>query len=167
MSKAQQIQAVAVSEGMAKFCDLVLRGTPPAEAAALAGYARPAETAAALVRHPNVRKALAEGAAAMLECELVPLSLKVARAILEDTEPKAVAVRAKLALGLLDRAAKTQAQADDPAQELAKLTTDQLAQLVARGLAAQEREAQTLDVTPRVVRGDSLAQSERPADTEA
>lgn len=158
MSKATTVQAVAVSEGMAVFCHHVLQGVDPAEAAQLAGYARPAETAAALIRHPQVRKALAEGAAAMLECELVPLSLKVAREILNDDNPKAVAVRAKLVLGVLDRAAKNAKAADDPARKLAELSTDELAQLVARGMAAEAQEARTIDVTPHVAR------SEGPAD---
>jgi hypothetical protein len=93
---------------------------------------------------------LTEGAAIMLECDLVPLSLRVCRDILTDDEPKAVAVRGKLAVAILDRAAKNSAQAEDPAQALAKMTTDQLAALVARGMAAEAQEASIIDVTPRV-----------------
>jgi hypothetical protein len=98
---------------------------------------------------------LAEGAAAMLECELVPLSLKVARDILTDDNPKAVAVRAKLVLGVLDRAAKNAKAADDPGRKLSELSTDELAQLVARGMAAEAQDARTIDVTPIVARNEA------------
>lgn len=161
------IKAVAVSEGMAVFCSAVLAGASPGEAARKAGYSDPAVTGQVLIRHPQVRKALAEGAAAMIECELVPLSLKVARDILKDTEPKAVAVRAKLALGLLDRAAKNAAGSEDPAQALTKLSTEQLAALVAKGMAAEAAEARTVDVTPRILRTVGPAVDESLADTEA
>jgi hypothetical protein len=92
---------------------------------------------------------LTEGTAARIECELVPLSLKVARDILEDTNPKAVAVRAKLAVAMLDRAAKNAQAETDPAKELAKMSLDELANLVAKGREAAALEARTLDVTPR------------------
>ncbi len=93
----------------------------------------------------------------MLECELVPMSLKVAREILLDTEPKAVAVRAKLALGLIDRAAKNREAAEDPAKALAAMTTAELAQFVAKGMQAEALEAQTIDVTPVVLPADAKA----------
>ena len=87
-----------------------------------------------------------------MQCDLVPRSLQVIRDILDDDEPKAVAVRAKLAVAVLDRAAKDQERDEDPTRRLAELSTEQLAKLVADGLAAQEREASTIDVTPRVAR---------------
>jgi phage terminase small subunit len=137
-----------LADGMARFVGRLLEGDSPTQAARVAGYAEPTNTGAALIRHPLVRKALADAAAAQIECELVPLSLKVAREILEDTEPKAVAVRAKLALGLLDRAAKNRQTDEDPSKALSKMSNDELAALVAKGLAAEAQEAQTINITP-------------------
>lgn len=153
---------IAVTDSMSRFCAELLAGHSPGSAAILAGYPEPEAAALVLMRHPSVRKALAEGAAAMIQCELVPLSLRVTRDILEDTNPKAVAVRAKLAIAVLDRAAKdTEAREEaDPARALAKMTNDQLAELVAKGLEAQAQEAHTIDVTPRTGRNDNLAKDE-------
>jgi hypothetical protein len=140
---------ILVTDKMGAFCARLLEGTPPTRAATLAGYDDPKAAAAVLLRHPQVRKALTEGTAARIECELVPLSLKVARDILEDTNPKAVAVRAKLAVAMLDRAAKNAQAEADPAKELAKMSLDELAALVAKGREAVALEARTVDVTPR------------------
>jgi hypothetical protein len=115
--------ALAISERVAMFCEHVLAGHDPEKAARLAGYKSPAATARALLSHPQVRRALREGAEGFLLADLAPVALSVMRDILTDQNPRAVAVRAKLAVAVYDRATRA-------------------------GDAAQE--ARTLDVTPRV-----------------
>ena len=131
------------------FCEHVLAGHDPEKAARLAGYKSPGPTSRALLSHPQVRRALREGAEGFLLSDLAPVSLRVMRDILTDTNPRAVAVRAKLAVAVYDRATRTGEAADPAAARLAQLTTDELAELVAKGMAAEAQEARTIDVTPR------------------
>jgi hypothetical protein len=138
--------ALAVSERVAVFCDHLIAGDLPEIAARLAGYEEPRRAAQALLAHPQVRKTLADAATGVLLSELVPLSLRVIRQVLEDNNPKAAGHRAKLAVAVYDRAVGHYALpgADgDPGQALAQLTTEQLAALVTRGL-----DASLVDVTP-------------------
>jgi hypothetical protein len=142
---------LVVSERAALFCTHIIAGQEPEAAARLAGYANAKSTAAALVAHPQVRKALREGAEGLLLSELVPVSLRVMRDLLTDADPKAAAVRGKLAVAIYDRATRGPGGEGDPAaRALAQLTTEQLADLVARGVAAEAQEARTINVTPRV-----------------
>lgn len=152
--QSQAVAAIELAEAWATMIHHMIDGATPADAAALAGFAQPAQVARVLVRDPRFRKALADAAQARIECDLLPLSLKVSRDILTDTNPKAVAVRAKLALGIMDRAAKDRAKEEDPTAELHKLSAEQLAQLVAKGIEAEAAEARTVDVTPTNRRND-------------
>jgi hypothetical protein len=142
--------AIAVSERAAVFCQHVISGHPPPEAAKLAGYKNPVSTAQAMMAHPQIRRALREGAEGFLLSDLLPASLRVMGDLLADDDPKAAAVRGKLSVAIFDRATRAGPPGEDATRALAQLTTDQLAELVARGAAAQVQEANTLDVTPRV-----------------
>lgn len=158
--------ALAVSERAAIFCQHVIAGQDPEAAARLAGYANPKTTARALVAHPQIRRALREGAEGFLLSDLAPASLRVMRDLLADTDPKAAAVRGKLAVAIYDRATRGSAGDQlDPARALAQLTTEQLAELVARGAAAEAQEARTIDVTPRVT--PARAPEDAPAEESA
>lgn len=141
--------AVAVPERVALFCQYLLAGSDPPDAAKLAGYKNPRTTSRALLSHPQVRRALREGAEGFLLADLTPIALRIMRDILTDTNPRAVAVRAKLAVAVYDRATRASDAADPAAARLAQLTTEQLAELVARGAAAEAQERATIDVTPR------------------
>src|SRR5689334_6483950 len=92
----------ALPSNWAVFVERVTLGDDPALAAKVLGYENPKQAAVALLRHPQVRKALATAAEARLEGVSVPLALDTIDEILRDqSAPKAV--RAKLALGVLDR----------------------------------------------------------------
>lgn len=86
----------------AAFVESVAVGMSPTEAAKRLGFERPASMASALMQLPDVRMALVAATEARLEGVLAPLAAQVAEEILlDDGAPKAV--RAKLALGILDR----------------------------------------------------------------
>jgi len=89
----------------AAFADAVAGGQTPEEAAkALNLPGDPKRTAAALMRHPSVRQALTEASNAELMSSGLHLAWGVVREILSDRCPKAKAVRAKLAIAVIDRA---------------------------------------------------------------
>lgn len=139
--------ARALPPNWATFVDQVTLGAKPTEAAKLLGYATPRETAAALLRHPQVRKALAVAVEARLEGVAVPLALETIEEILADqTAPKAV--RAKLAVAVLNR---SQPKNDQPApggKPLADMTPRELEQLVAQLGESGARPGEMRDITP-------------------
>lgn len=136
----------ALPANWARFIDSVLIGTNPADAARALGFSNPAMAAAELLRTPQVRKALVAAGAARLECEGLPLALDVVNEILTDRDPKARAVRAKLAVAVLDRVLgkPEKEQAPNPAD----MSRDQLHQLVAQLQASGVRPGEMLNVTP-------------------
>lgn len=132
------------------FVDLVALGHDPADAASSCGYATPKAAAAALLRHPQVRKALAASALARLEGVSLPLALDTVDEILRDKDaPKAV--RAKLALGIVDRLIKKEggdAAAGGSTINLADMNARQLENLVAQLAQSGVRPGEMRDVTP-------------------
>lgn len=129
----------------ATFVDQVLLGAEPADAAKLCGYASPRAASLALMRHPQVRKALATAAETRLECEAVPLALDVVAEILKDRDPKARAVRAKLAIAVLDRVRSKEDKAGVVGKDLSNMTLRELEQFIAQVGA---RPGEMRDVTP-------------------
>lgn len=137
---------LALPADWATFVDRVALGSDPTDVAAALGYEGPKRAAADLMRHPQVRKALLEATEARLEGVLLPLALDAATAILQDTDaPKAV--RAKLALGIIDRVRKKPDK--DQAVNPSDLGKDQLQQLVAQLQASGIRPGEMLNVTPK------------------
>ena len=147
-------QALALPPQWALFVDRVTLGHDPTDAAALAGYEDSRRAAATLMRHPTVRMALVQAAQARLEGRALPMALDTIESILGDeTAPRAV--RAKLAVAVLDRALAAkggpQDQASKGGKALQDMTLDELAQVVRSLESAQELASQTLDVTPEVI----------------
>lgn len=132
-------------DGWTRFVTEVASGVDPTDAAKALGFPNAAAIASELLRRPDVRKALAQAAEAMLECEAVPLALGVVREILTDRDPKARAVRAKLAVAVLDR---TKPKEDKPPADPAQMDATQLEQLVAQLQGLGVRPGQMLDITP-------------------
>ena len=146
-------QALALPPQWAVFVDRVTLGMDPGDAAALAGYEDSRRAAATLMRHPAIRKALVTAAQARLEGKALPMALDTIESILADvTAPRAV--RAKLALGVLDRAMVARndrsGEAAKEGKSLQDMTLDELAQVVRSLESAQELASQTLDVTPHI-----------------
>lgn len=143
-------QPIALPNNWAAFVDMVALGNDPADVAASCGYANPKAAAAALLRHPQVRKALAASAMARLEGVSLPLALDTVDEILQDkTAPKAV--RAKLALGIVDRLVKKEgadAAAGASGKTLASMTARELEQAIAQLQASGVRPGEMRDVTP-------------------
>jgi hypothetical protein len=133
-------------DGWTRFVTDVAEGMDPADAAKALGFPNPAAVAAELLRRPDVRKALAQTTEAMLECEAVPLALGVVREILTDRDPKARAVRAKLAIAVLDRTKSKDEKA--PPADPAQMDATQLEQLVAQLQGLGVRPGQMLNITP-------------------
>lgn len=101
------------------------------------------------MRHPQVRKALLASAEARLEGVSLPLALDTVDEILQDqSAPKAV--RAKLALGIVDRLVKKRdaGEASASGKQLADMTPRELEQLVAQLGASGILPGQMRDVTP-------------------
>lgn len=139
----------ALPPNWALFVEQLTLGADPTSAAELLGYENPKRVAVALLKHPQVRKALASAAEARLEGVSVPLALDTIDEILADKEaPKAV--RAKLALGVLDRVRpKGEAPGGAGGKSLADMTPRELEQLVAQLGASGLRPGEMRDVTPR------------------
>lgn len=137
----------------AAFVDAVALGQDPTTAADALGYANARETGLALIRHPQVRKALAAASLARLEGVSLPLALDTVDEILRDqSAPKAV--RAKLALGIVDRLIKKEggdASAGASGKNLADMTVRELEQLIAQSGALP---GEMRDVTPEAIRTD-------------
>lgn len=96
---------------------------------------------------PLVRKALVAAAEARLEGVAAPLALKVVEEILQDADaPKAV--KAKLALGVLDRVRGKDEKGQAGHKTLQDMTVAELASHVRRLEELQAGEANLLDVTP-------------------
>ena len=135
------------------FVDAVALGQDPTTAADALSYADARQTGLALIRHPQVRKALAAASLARLEGVSLPLALDTVDEILRDqTAPKAV--RAKLALGIVDRLIKKEggdAAAGASGKNLADMTVRELEQLIAQSGA---RPGEMRDITPRDIVDD-------------
>lgn len=134
--------------GWQTFVDRVALGASGVDAARAVGWQDPADTAAALLSHPTVRKALAQACQVRLEGRSVPLALDTIDEILQDkTAPKAV--RAKLALGVVDRLVKRQAIEGGPeGKPLASMTIRELEQAIAQLSQNGTVPGQMRDVTP-------------------
>jgi hypothetical protein len=132
----------------ARFVEQVTLGAAPGEAAKAMGWESPQQVATSLMRHPEVRKALAAASLARLEGVSLPLALDTVDEILRDKDaPKAV--RAKLALGIVDRLIKKEgadAAAAGGTKDLNAMTVRELEQLLAQ---SGVRAGQMLDITPR------------------
>lgn len=141
--------AIALPSNWASFVDQVTLGGDPIKAAEFLGFDNPRAAAAALLRHPTVRKALATAAEARLEGVCVPLALDTIEEILKDaTAPKAV--RAKLALGVMDRVrAKEDKTLAAGGKSLADMTARELEQLMAQLAESGVRPGEMRDVTPK------------------
>lgn len=129
------------------FVDALVNGAKPRKAAAMAGFTDTAHTAPLLMRHPTVRKALVAATQARLEGEAAPLALRTVLEVLSDPEAPG-AVRAKLALGVLDRIQPPKddrAAADKPLHEL---TVSELAALAEQLRSASPPAPQMRNVTP-------------------
>ena len=127
--------------------DMIILGGEPAEAARLLNYSNPKQAAVELLRHPQVRKALVAGAEARLEGRSLPMALDTVEEILADkSAPKAV--RAKLALGIIDRVRPKADKAPDAGKPVGDMSQRELEQLVAQLQASGVRPGQMLDITP-------------------
>jgi hypothetical protein len=130
------------------FVENVCLGADPTLVARDLGLDSPRKAAMTLLRHPTVRKALAEAAEARLYGVSVPLALDTVDEILQDkTAPKSV--RAKLALGVLARAQPKGDAASPPSKNLGDMTPKELEQLVAQLSASGVRPGEMRDVTPK------------------
>lgn len=144
-------EVTALPANWAAFVELVAIGNQsPDAAAAQLGFENPRRVGAALLRHPQVRKALASAALARLEGVSLPLALDTVDEILKDqTAPKAV--RAKLALGIVDRLIKKEggdAAAGGGGKPLADMSLRELDQLVTQLKANGPLPGEMRDVTP-------------------
>lgn len=146
--------SIAAGERWAVFVDRVAAGTPPVDAARLAGYANPDETAQDLLRLPKVRKALAQSIEGRLLSEAAPLALRVALEILGDSGA-AASIRGKMAVAILDRTKDKEPEGPGTGN-LANLSQAQLAAFVAQ-LEAQGAVVVPLDVTPVRTPADAAA----------
>jgi hypothetical protein len=131
----------------AAFAEAVAAGDTPEAAAKSLGFAEPKRTAALLMRAPEVRKALVEATKAFLEGEASILAMDVVREILEDRDPKAKAVRAKMAVAILDRSAPAKAPASPGSKPLHELTVEELMAEASR-LRTLPPGPQMRDITP-------------------
>lgn len=133
----------------AVFVEAVAGGTDPTEAAKTQGYADPKRTGALLLRHPTVRKALIAASQAKLEWRGAQLAWEVIEEIMTDRAPQAKAVRAKMAMALLDRIQppKEERPADD--KPLGELTLTQLRAEVDRLRGSSPLPGEMRDVTPK------------------
>lgn len=136
----------------AVWVDAVVTGTDPVEAARSVGWREPKTTAGILLRHPTVRKALVTAAQVKLEWRGTQLALEVVEEIMTDRDPKAKAVRAKMAIALLDRIKPTADQKPGTEKPIGEMTVDELRQYVAEQRGSAPRPPQMRDVTPG--RGD-------------
>lgn len=118
------------------------------EAAAIeCGYASPKATATALLRHPMVRKALITATQSRLEGEAGPLAVQTIIDVLND-EKAPGAVKAKLALGVLDRIQAPKEDRGLKDKPLSELTPDELRQVIAEMRDSPPAQPQMRDVTP-------------------
>jgi hypothetical protein len=149
MSKTPAVVSLAaLPPSWPAFVDQVALGATPHAAAAALGYASPALTSARLMRLPQIRKALVQAVQGRLEGEAGPLAIQAVLDVLSDPEAPG-AVKAKLALGVLDRikpAPEDRERADKP---LAQLTLAELTSEVERLRQSGQPGAQMRDVTPQ------------------
>lgn len=89
-------------------------------------------------------------AEARLECEAVPLALDAVSELLQDRDPKARAVRAKLAVAILDRTREKADPRESSTLSLADMSMRQLEQLVTQLGASGILPGQMRDVTPDI-----------------
>ena len=131
----------------AAFAEAVACGDTPEAAAKALGFASPKRTAALLMRAPEVRKALVESTKAFIEGDASLLAMDVVREILADRDPKAKAVRAKMAVAILDRAAPAKAPPAPGSKPAHELTLEELMAEAAR-LRNLAPGPQMRDITP-------------------
>lgn len=144
----EQGQRLTAGNRWCIFIDRVCAGTSPRDAAALAGYANPEETAAQLLRLPAIRKALSDAIEGRLLSEAAPVAVHVALSILNDAEAPA-SIRGKMAVAILDRTrAKPDAVAQDAPGSMSGLGQADLERLVAQ-LQASGAVVVPVSVTPR------------------
>ena len=146
----QQLPTLASDDAGARltvFVDRVARGMEPGDAARLAGFTDPDDTAADLLRLPNVRKALQDTLEGRLLSEAAPLAIKVALEILNDDKAPA-SIKGKMAVAVLDRVKGKEAAPGTEGGSLAGLSQKALEQLVAQ-LEASGAVVIPRDVTPR------------------
>jgi len=141
-------QPLTLPPNWAAFAEAVAIGDKPEDAARALGYAEPKRTAAMLMRSPDVRKALVEATKAFLEGDAALLAMDVVREILEDRDPKAKAVRAKMAVAILDRSAPAKAPPAPGDKPLHEMSASELEALAAR-LRSSAGGPQMRDITPR------------------
>ena len=131
----------------AAFAEAVAAGDKPEDAARALGYPDPKRTAALLMRAPDVQKALVEATTAFLKGDAALLAMDVVREILEDRDPKAKAVRAKMAVAILDRSAPAKAPPAPGDKPLHEMSASELEALAAR-LRSSAGGPQMRDITP-------------------
>lgn len=134
MLRTMTTPALTVTElppNWALFVEGVVAGGSPADVAKSLNYAQPTPTSALLLRHPQVRKALVQATQARLEGEAGPLAVKVIMEVLSDDNAPA-AVKAKLALGVMDRIQPPKDERPASDKPLSSMTVSELAEEVAR-----------------------------------
>jgi hypothetical protein len=90
---------------------------------------------------------LAAAAEARLQSEAVPLALQAIEEILRD-EATPAAVKAKLALGVLDRARPPEDKKPDAGKSLNDMTISELESFATRLAASTPGQGEMLNVTP-------------------
>jgi len=142
--------ALIVSElpaNWALFVDCLIARQAPEDAAKACGYDEPKRAGTLLMRHPTVRKALVAATQARLEGEAAPLALQVIMQVLGDPAAPG-AVKAKLALGVLDRIQPPKDERPTGDKPLGDLTLAELADEAARLRGSSPRPPEMRDVTP-------------------
>lgn len=144
-------QALVVTElppNWAAFVDAVAGGADPEATAKSLGYAQPKHTSALLLRHPTVRKALAASAQAWLQWRGGQLAREVVEEIMTDRDPKAKAVRAKMAMAILDRVEPPKEEKGASDKPLGEMKMSELMAEAARLRGSSPLPDQMRDVTP-------------------
>ena len=143
------IRQRSISEQQTEFVHYLVKENKSAtEAARLAGYAHPKQSAYVLTRNPVVVAAMRQARQTTYQGELASLAADTLRGVMIDQDAPAAAKvsAARTALELAGDLGKT---ADDLAQNksLAEMSPDELARLIDRW--EDERSSIAKDVTPQ------------------
>lgn len=140
--------ALALPTNWAAWVDAVTLGDDPVDAAKALGYANPRQVAAALLRMPNVRKALVAASEAYLVSRAAPLAMRVVEEILADKTAPA-SVRGKMAIAVLDRIRDKDEKALGAGKTIGDMTVSELEAHVRKLEDLKGGALEMRDVTPR------------------
>lgn len=155
------VPAVPTPADWRAFVDAVAVGGDPLQACAALGYADPAQAAAALLTLPEVRQGLVAATEARLEAIIGPLAARtVERILMDDTGDVTHAVKAKLAVAMLDRVRGVKVQRPGEREEGQGQSVDELRGLVERMEAAVLAGSDALIVSPHPTRNKADAPDE-------